>query len=102
MREVDLGLHGVVHVVGEGVHYDVADDLYDLLVGPAGVLGFLESLVGRLAPVLNHLFGEVQGGGPLGVLGIETLCPGTLVGVEPDLLRDRGVQRESVVTAVVV
>ena len=89
--EVHLGLHGVVHVVGEGVQNDVADDLYDLLVGPARVPGIFEGFAGRLAAILDHFFSEAQGGGALGIFGVETLRPGALVGVEPDLLRDRGV-----------
>ncbi len=81
VREVHLGLHGVVHVVGEGVHHDVADDLYDLLVGPTGVTRLFECGVGGLTAIFDHLFGEAQSGGSLGVIRVETLCPGTLVGV---------------------
>ena len=101
-RDIDLGLYGVVHVVRVRREGDVGDHLHDLLVGVAGFPGRVERLVGRVPVALDDLLGKLQGRGELGVFGLKALYALPLFLADALLLRNCGVYRESVNTAVVV
>ena len=80
----------------------MGDHLQDLLVGVSGVPDFLEYLVRRVTAGLIHFPGEPQEGGPVGIFGLEPLYPTALVAIEADLLRNCGVDRQSISTAMLV
>lgn len=80
----------------------MGNHLQDLLVGVSGIPDFLEYLVRRVTAGLIHFPGEPQEGGPVGIFGLETLYPTALVAIEADLLRNCGVDRQSISTAMLV
>lgn len=101
-RHVKFGSDRVVHVVRVGSEGHVSNHLQDLLVGVPGAPDLLEYLVRRMPAGLIDFPGEPQDGGPVGIFGLESLYPVTLVAVEANLLRNCGVDRQSIGAAVLV
>ncbi len=98
--DVNLGFESVVHVVRVCREDDVGDDLDEFLVAVARRPSLLEGRVRGTAPVLRDISRKHESGGPLGVFGLESLRPLALFTAQPCLLRDRGVDGESVFAAV--
>ena len=80
----------------------MGDHLQDLLVSVPRVPDLLEYFVLGVSASLIHFPDKFQEGGPVGIFGLEALYPATLVAVETNLLRNCGVDRQSISAAVLV
>lgn len=101
-RYVHLGTDGVVEVVREGCEGDVGDHLYDLLVGVARLPHRLNGVVGDVPSVLSYIVDEGERRSPLRVVGLELLRLLALLLAGALLLRNCGVDGQSVPAAVEV
>ncbi len=99
---VYLGSYGVVDEVRESREGDVGDHLHYLLVAVSGFPDVFEGFVGDVRVVLDYFLDKPKRCGAALVLGLEALRPLTLFLAEALLLRHGGVDRQSILAAVVV
>lgn len=102
LRYIHLGPDSVIEVVREGSEGDVADHLYDLLVGVARLPHLFDRIVGDVPAVLGDITNEREGRGPLRVVGLEPLSLLALLLDDALLLRNCGVDGQSIHAAVEV